>query len=97
MFEAYRLMLLFVSAVFVRGHVFTERLSRALPESRFFIQLGNQVLRMILLTGGLGALFVLKVADQPLHHAGWFMFFYVVFAIVDIKAILNTLRPDLKR
>jgi hypothetical protein len=59
--------------------------------------LGNQVLRMILLIGGLGALFLLKVADRPLHQATWFMFFYVVFAIVDIQAILNTLRPDLKR
>jgi hypothetical protein len=95
-FEAYKTALFLVVAVFVVCQLFVERLSKQLPDSRFLIQFGNQVLRIVLLLIGLAILLLFKKFPQPLHLAVWFMFFYVVFTIVDIKSILDTLRPDLK-
>ena len=95
-FNAYKTALFLVASVFFVCDLFVERLAKQLPESRFLIQFGNQVLRIVLLLIGLAILLVFKQFSQPLHLAAWFMFFYVMFTIVDIKSILDTLRPDLK-
>jgi len=95
-FNAFGIALLLVAAVFLIGNLFVERLSRTMPEGKFYFQLANQVLRMILLIAGLTAILVFNQYPKPIHLAAWFMFFYVVFAMVDIQSILDNLRPDLK-